>query len=55
MSVVRENLDILNPAGSTTATGRRGAINSASSLTLSYPEEFKIRMVLLKTHQILRQ
>lgn len=28
----------------TTATGRRGAINSASSLTLSYPEEFKIRI-----------
>ena len=28
----------------TTVTGRRGAINSASSLTLSYPEEFKIRI-----------
>ena len=40
------NADFATPEGreGTTATGRRGAINSASSLTLSYPEEFKIRI-----------
>ena len=40
------NASFTNPTvrQNTTATGRRGAINNASSLTLSYPEEFKIRI-----------
>ena len=40
------NASFTNPTvrQNTSAEGRRDAINSASSLTLSYPEEFKIRI-----------